>query len=99
MSRVAPWRPTCCACWRPKGASCAGRREVVRHWLAAFGPGTLADLKWWTGWTLTDTRKAVAGSCPRSSTGWATSVRPCGGRAASSAAGHSARTAPWPGGC
>ncbi|MGG7569439.1 DNA glycosylase AlkZ-like family protein [Streptomyces sirii] len=26
----------------------------------AFGPGTVADLKWWTGWTVTETRKAVA---------------------------------------
>ncbi|MGD3107195.1 winged helix DNA-binding domain-containing protein [Streptomyces sp. YGL11-2] len=36
------------------------RAELVRLWLGAFGPGTVADLKWWTGWTLTDTRKAVA---------------------------------------
>ncbi|NUS43435.1 MAG: winged helix DNA-binding domain-containing protein, partial [Mycobacteriaceae bacterium] len=34
--------------------------ELVRHWLAAFGPGTLADLKWWTGWTLTAARAALA---------------------------------------
>jgi hypothetical protein len=25
--------------------------ELARRWLAAFGPGTFADLKWWTGWT------------------------------------------------
>ncbi|MFE3186921.1 winged helix DNA-binding domain-containing protein [Streptomyces violascens] len=43
-------------------APTAARAELVRHWLAAFGPGTLADLKWWTGWTLTDTRKALAAS-------------------------------------
>ncbi|QHC26271.1 winged helix DNA-binding domain-containing protein [Streptomyces sp. GS7] len=36
------------------------RAELVRHWLGAFGPGTVADLKWWTGWTVTETRKAVA---------------------------------------
>ncbi|QRX94782.1 winged helix DNA-binding domain-containing protein [Streptomyces noursei] len=36
------------------------RAELVRHWLDAFGPGTVADLKWWTGWTITETRKAVA---------------------------------------
>lgn len=35
------------------------RAELVRHRLTAFGPGTLADLKWWTGWTITETRKAL----------------------------------------
>jgi hypothetical protein len=25
-----------------------------------FGPATVGDLKWWTGWTLGDTRKALA---------------------------------------
>ncbi|MER6945649.1 winged helix DNA-binding domain-containing protein [Nonomuraea sp. NPDC000554] len=34
--------------------------ELVRRWLAAFGPGTEADLKWWTGWTLGDVRRALA---------------------------------------
>ena len=35
-------------------ASLAGR------WLARFGPATEADLQWWTGWTLRDTRAALA---------------------------------------
>ncbi|WTW93113.1 winged helix DNA-binding domain-containing protein [Streptomycetaceae bacterium NBC_01309] len=35
------------------------RADLVRAWLAAFGPGTEADLKWWTGWTLTNTRAAL----------------------------------------
>lgn len=33
--------------------------ELVRRWLTAYGPGTEADLKWWTGWTLTAVRKAL----------------------------------------
>ena len=37
------------------------RVELVRHWLRAFGPGTVADIRWWTGWTLGATRAAVAG--------------------------------------
>jgi len=34
--------------------------ELVRRWLGAFGPGTVADIKWWTGWTVTEVRKALA---------------------------------------
>ena len=30
----------------------AAAAELVRRWLVAFGPGTLADMKWWTGWTM-----------------------------------------------
>jgi hypothetical protein len=36
------------------------RAELVRRWLAAYGPGTPADLKWWTGLSLTQVRKAIA---------------------------------------
>ncbi|MFG1701782.1 winged helix DNA-binding domain-containing protein [Nonomuraea sp. M3C6] len=34
--------------------------ELAGRWLAAFGPGTEADLKWWTGWTLSEVRRALA---------------------------------------
>ncbi|WP_035841382.1 winged helix DNA-binding domain-containing protein [Kitasatospora azatica] len=36
------------------------KAEVVRRWLARYAPATEADVKWWTGWTLGDTRKALA---------------------------------------
>jgi Winged helix DNA-binding domain len=34
--------------------------ELARCWLARYGPGTEADLVWWTGWTRTQVRKALA---------------------------------------
>lgn len=38
----------------------AARRELIRRWLQAFGPGTPADIRWWTGWTLGEVRRALA---------------------------------------
>jgi hypothetical protein len=38
----------------------AAAATIARHWLRAFGPGTQADLQWWTGWTVTATRRALA---------------------------------------
>lgn len=38
----------------------AARAELVRAWLAAFGPATEMDLRWWTGWTARDARAALA---------------------------------------
>ena len=35
-------------------------REVAEAWLRRYGPATLDDLQWWTGWTKTLTRQAVA---------------------------------------
>lgn len=36
------------------------RAQLVTWWLQAFGPGLVTDIKWWTGWTLGQTRVALA---------------------------------------
>jgi len=50
--------------WFPDGIPAmdeeAARVELARAWLEAFGPATVADLKWWTGWNLGQARRAVA---------------------------------------
>ncbi|MFF7390559.1 winged helix DNA-binding domain-containing protein [Streptomyces scabiei] len=33
---------------------------LLGRWLAACGPATEADLKWWTGWRVTEVRRALA---------------------------------------
>jgi DNA glycosylase AlkZ-like len=35
------------------------RSELACRWLRAYGPATVGDGKWWTGWTLARTRAAV----------------------------------------
>ncbi len=37
-----------------------GAAAVLGSYLATFGPATLDDCKWWTGWTVGQTRKALA---------------------------------------
>ncbi|MFC1440016.1 winged helix DNA-binding domain-containing protein [Streptacidiphilus sp. N1-10] len=43
----------------PQLPAAEARAELARRWLASYGPGTVADLKWWTGWNLGDVRKAL----------------------------------------
>ncbi|MBC2867328.1 winged helix DNA-binding domain-containing protein [Streptomyces mexicanus] len=33
--------------------------ELLRRWLASCGPASEADLKWWTGWPVTQVRRAL----------------------------------------
>jgi winged helix DNA-binding protein len=35
------------------------RTELARRWLLAYGPATVGDVKWWTGWSLRETRAAL----------------------------------------
>ncbi|MFC9294612.1 winged helix DNA-binding domain-containing protein [Streptomyces sp. NPDC057011] len=44
----------------PELPASEARAALARLYLSAFGPVTESDLKWWTGWTLTATRKAIA---------------------------------------
>jgi Winged helix DNA-binding domain len=50
------WLPGGFADWELEAA----QGELARRWLAAFGPATVEDVKWWTGWTLGVTRRALA---------------------------------------
>jgi hypothetical protein len=56
------WVPT--AAWLgrpvPQADPAQARAELVRRWLAGFGPATENDIKWWFGTTLTATRAALA---------------------------------------
>ncbi|MFF6998585.1 winged helix DNA-binding domain-containing protein [Streptomyces sp. NPDC008313] len=44
----------------PELPAAGAQAELLRRWLAACGPATEADLKWWTGWRVTDVRRALA---------------------------------------
>jgi hypothetical protein len=45
---------------RPVLSGEQARTELARRWLAAYGPATAADLKWWTGWTARQVSAALA---------------------------------------
>jgi hypothetical protein len=50
--------------WFPDGIPeldpAAARASLVQAWLARFGPATVADVAWWTGWNGRDTTAALA---------------------------------------
>jgi winged helix DNA-binding protein len=56
------WAPI--ADWLPAGLpslpTSAAQEVLVTDWLRAFGPGTLEDIKWWTGLTMGEVKRAVA---------------------------------------
>jgi hypothetical protein len=52
------WVPAVHAITPPSEAE--ARVELARQWLTAFGPAPAGDLKWWTGWTVAQTKQALA---------------------------------------
>jgi hypothetical protein len=54
------WVPGGLAEWDAEAA----RAELARRWLRAYGPAPAADLRWWTGWTAGQTKKALAAIAP-----------------------------------
>jgi hypothetical protein len=60
------WLPM--AQWCPDGldewATEAAEAELARRWLSRYGPATPEDLQWWTGWTRTQTRRALTAIAP-----------------------------------
>lgn len=61
LSSLYSWAPM--AGWLGSGAdppaTDEASAELARRWLWTFGPGTAEDLKWWTGWTVTRTRRVL----------------------------------------
>ncbi|MEV6281289.1 winged helix DNA-binding domain-containing protein [Kribbella sp. NPDC051770] len=62
LSSQHQWSPV--EAWLPGGLASdlsadEARTTLARAYLHSFGPATLADLQWWTGWTLGQSRKAL----------------------------------------
>ncbi|MFF8657571.1 winged helix DNA-binding domain-containing protein [Streptomyces huasconensis] len=52
---LTDWFPGGLADWDTEDA----QTELARRWLRTFGPATAEDLRWWTGWTKTQTKRAL----------------------------------------
>lgn len=61
-SRQHTWEPA--STWWPDGLEplepAQARARLVEHYLRRFGPATVADVAWWTGWPQGATRTALA---------------------------------------
>ncbi|RJQ81361.1 winged helix DNA-binding domain-containing protein [Amycolatopsis panacis] len=66
LSTQYHWSPS--ADWLPEGWPDVppddARVELARRWLHAFGPAPVADLRWWTGWTAAQTKRALSAVSP-----------------------------------
>jgi hypothetical protein len=62
-SRHHRWEPT--SRWWPQGLPpvdpAEAQRHLARRWLERFGPAMTEDLRWWTGWNTTTTRRVLEG--------------------------------------
>ena len=62
VSSLYRWAPM--ARWLPEPLPVLptgdAQAELVRRDLATYGPATLVDVEWWTGWTRGETRRALA---------------------------------------
>lgn len=61
LSTLYRWTPT--DAWLDGGLTAfdpvEARVDLARRWLWSYGPGTAADLKWWTGWGVRQTRETL----------------------------------------
>jgi len=56
------WAPleSWCPGGLPEWAADDAEAELARRWLAAFGPATAEDLRWWAGWSAGQVKRVLA---------------------------------------